>query len=140
MKCVLRSSCETVPSVPSVTGLLCGRRTCGQPGLAGPRNMVGRLLVFVADEFDHLLVDHESLVHADGERFRVSLRVVNRDIDFERAEVRSAEPFGHLQSVAVRAAVDVEPSGALITIEVGGLDDQRVVAFVPVSYTHLTLP
>src|SRR5262245_52790335 len=56
-----------------VTGLFGGRRGSGQARLARPRDMVGRLLVLVADELDHLLVDPELLIHADRERLRVCL-------------------------------------------------------------------
>ena len=95
--------------------------------------MVRRALVLVADELDHLLVDHDALVDAHGERLGVGLGIVDRDVDLQRAEVRTPEPLGHLQRVGVRAAVDIEPAGSLVTEEVRRLDDERVVAFIPAA-------
>jgi hypothetical protein len=49
------------------------------------------LLILVADELDRLLVDDDALVDADGERLRVRLRIVDRDVDFQLAEDRAAD-------------------------------------------------
>src|SRR5262245_44448005 len=45
-----------------------------------------KLLVFIADELDGLLVRDDALVDADGERPRVRFRVLDRDVDLELAE------------------------------------------------------
>src|SRR5262245_26392354 len=67
------------------------------------------LLVLVADELDHLLIHSDSLVDSDGERLRVGLRIVDRDVDLELAEDRPPESLGELRLLAVRAAMYVQP-------------------------------
>jgi hypothetical protein len=42
-----------------------------------------KLLILVADRLDRLLVHHRALVDADGERLRVRLRILDRDVDLE---------------------------------------------------------
>src|SRR5690349_23585321 len=80
-----------------------------------------RLLVLVADELDQLLIDGELLTHAHGERFRVSLRIVDGDVDLEVTEVGTTPALDELAFVGQRAAVDVEPT---VVAEPGGLDDE----------------
>src|SRR5438876_10382053 len=87
------------------------------------------LLVFVADELDQLLVDQNALIDAHGERFLVSLRVVDRHVDLQFPEHWAAEAFGDLHLLAVRAAAQVEPSvewPVLGSAEVVRIDDERV--------------
>src|SRR5215510_7779707 len=47
------------------------------------RDVVRGLFVLVADEFDHLGVDHQPLVDPHSKRFRVRLLVVDGDVDLE---------------------------------------------------------
>src|SRR5262249_17281365 len=87
------------------------------------------LLVLVADRFDGFFVGQEALVDADCERLCVRLRVFYRDVDFELAEHRAANPFGKLRLLTVRTAVDVQPAVArtiFCAAEVVGLDNERV--------------
>src|SRR5262245_17384956 len=51
------------------------------------------LLVLETDEFNQLGVDEQSLIDANRPRLRVRLRIVNRDVDLQRAEVGPAEPL-----------------------------------------------
>src|SRR6476620_2101973 len=51
-------------------------------------------LVLHAREFDQLLVEHQRLVHAHGERLRVDLLVLDGDVDFHPPERRPAESLG----------------------------------------------
>ena len=67
------------------------------------------LLVLETDELHQFSVEHDALVHPDGPRLRVGLRIVDRDVDFESAEIRSPEAFGQLRGVGQRIAVDIEP-------------------------------
>ena len=83
----------------------------GRVWLGCPAGQLQELLVLVADEFDHLrAVGHDLLLYSDGERPRVRLRIVNRDVDLQLSEVHAPEPFGQLQRVGERVACSVEPS------------------------------
>ena len=65
------------------------------------------LVIFFALEaelVDQLRVGLKVLRQVDGERPRVDLGIVDRQLDLERAEVRSAELFGHLPGVVSAAA------------------------------------
>ena len=64
----------------------------------------------------------------DGERLRIDLRIVDRQLDLERPEIRPPNLLRHLGRVAHRAAPGVGPQ---IVAEAAGFDDERV-AF-PVS-------
>src|SRR5215470_4196396 len=88
-----------------------------------------KLLVLVADELDELGVRHDLLVDANRERFRVRLRIVNRDVDLEPAEGGPVESFREFGLLAVRTAADVEPAVARSVFgaaQVVRLDDERV--------------
>src|SRR5687767_8822063 len=89
--------------------------------------------VLGADELDELgvdaLVHHQLLVHAHGERRRVGLRIVDGDVDLQRAVVQAAEPLGERDGVGLRRAVDVVPPSIA---HAGRLDHQRVA--LPAAY------
>src|SRR5678815_2057929 len=86
-----------------------------------------RLIVLLADELDQLGVElavgHQSMMDTDCERTRVRLRIVDGDVDLDRAVVQPTPPFGHLRSVSQWTAVDVEPPAIA---KAAGLHDERV--------------
>ena len=89
------------------------------------------LVIFFALEaelVDQLRVRLEVLRQVDGERPRVGLGIVDRQLDLEGAEVRAAELFRHLPGVAHRAAPRVDPQ---VVAEAPRLDDERVAVPVP---------
>src|SRR5204862_7874809 len=52
-----------------------------------------KLLIFVTDELDQLRIGHDLLVDPHGERLRVRLGVLERDVDRQAAEARACEPL-----------------------------------------------
>src|SRR5688572_13457810 len=85
--------------------------------------MLRGLLVLVADELDELLIDRQLVAHADRERLRVGLRVVDGHVDLEVAVVGTPPAFDELAFLRQRAAVDVEPA---VVAKAGGFDDERI--------------
>src|SRR5919204_3927267 len=81
------------------------------------------LLILEADEFDHFAVDYEALIHANGPRPRVRLRIVDRDVDFEGPERRTPEVLCQLRGVGQRVADDIEPP---CVPEPRRVDDKRI--------------
>jgi hypothetical protein len=55
-------------------------------------------VVLEADELDQVGIRQQALVDPDGPRLRVGLRVVDRDVDLQGAEVRAPEAFDDLPS------------------------------------------
>src|SRR5687768_13970417 len=101
-------------------------RTCGNGDNANdapllPAHSLEGLLVLEADLVDQLGVERDLLVHLDGPRTRVGLRVVDGDLHFQSAVVRPTEPFGHLRGVGHRAPGHVEPEPVA---EADGLNDE----------------
>src|SRR5215472_7683282 len=87
------------------------------------------LLVLVADELDELVVRRDLLIDAQRQRFRVRLRIVERDVDFQLAVAGPANALGELRPVGIRAAADVEPPvirARLGSPQVVRVDDKRV--------------
>src|SRR5438105_4583500 len=87
------------------------------------------LVVLVADELDELVVGRDLLIHANGKWFRVGLRVVDCDVDFQLAVCGTADTLDEPGLVRVRAAAHVEPSvvGArLRSPQIVGFDHERV--------------
>src|ERR1700730_5511656 len=58
-----------------------------------------KLLVLQTDELDQLPIEHDPLVHPDGKRHAVSLRIVHRDVDLQPALVDPPEPLAHLSGI-----------------------------------------
>src|SRR5260221_560586 len=98
-----------------------GRQGALPPSL--PLHPLRRLLVLEADLVDQFGVDPEFLIHLDGPRARVRLAIVDRDLDFERAETRPSNPLGHLRGIRHRAPGHIEPE---TVAKADGLDDERV--------------
>src|SRR5262249_36769644 len=95
---------------------------------------VPELLVLVADELDQFLIGKISLVHTDSERFRVGLWIFNRDVDLEMTERRAPDSFGEFRLLAVRTAVDIQPTverAVFRPAQVVGFDHERVAFPVP---------
>ena len=69
-----------------------------------------------------------ALVHPHGERLRVGLRIVDRDVDLQRAEVQPPEPLGDFAASVSGLPPDVEPA---VVAEAGRLDDERVAFPLP---------
>ena len=91
-------------------------------------------VVFRADELDQLRVRHNPLVHFDGERLGVRLRIFDRDLDFQAAVIHAPETLGQFSSVGQRAAIDIEPH---VVAETGSLHHQGVA--VPLA-DRVTIP
>ena len=68
------------------------------------------LLVLSTDELDWLLVRENPMVDADREGFRVRLWILDREIYLEVTEGQAPDALGELRLVAVRTAVDIQPS------------------------------
>src|SRR5215467_5091377 len=81
--------------------------------------------VLVADEFENvsaLLQVH--LLNLAGPRLGVSLRIVNRRLDFERSKILAVKALGDVERLGSRVTlVRVEPG---LIVESGRLNDQRV--------------
>src|SRR5215213_8367597 len=77
-----------------------GPRSCrdrfADPGLRIAVMLAG-LLVLVTDEFDHLVFGRQTLRDANRPRRRVRLRIVNGDVDAQRAVVEAREALGQFQ-------------------------------------------
>src|SRR5262245_19038698 len=71
-------------------------------------DIMRRVPVF-ADEFNEFSVGHETLRHSHSPRFGVSLGVIHRYIDFERAEIGPPETLGDGSCFGERAAANIEP-------------------------------
>src|SRR5689334_13556673 len=97
--------------------------------LLSPRSLhpLVRLLVLQTELVDQIRIELDVLRERHGERLRIVLRIVDRQLDLERAEIGPADPFGHHGLVAHRAAPRVDPE---IVTKPGGGDDERVA--VPV--------
>src|SRR5215831_20207865 len=65
-------------------------------------------VVFRADELDELVIRHQALRELHRPRMRVRLRIVDRDLDVERAVVDAANALGRFSRVGQRAAVRSE--------------------------------
>src|SRR6185436_2112147 len=146
---LLRTIAPPVPSISvpptSAIGFAAGvaARSCDTqmtPTIARPItrlinfDLPSELLVFIAFELNQLLIDDEPLIDANRPWLRVRLRIVQRVVELQMIERRPADPLRHLCLLAVRAAVDVEPSvvrAVFGAAQIVRLDDQRV-AF-PVS-------
>ena len=90
--------------------------------LEHPRHPLHRLLVFEAVVVDELGVDDDRLIQPYRPRLRVGLRIVDRDLDVEVSEARTADALGHTRLCRNRAAGNVEP----VVTESDRLDDERV--------------
>src|SRR6202163_2673859 len=58
-----------------------------------------KLLVLQTDELDQLPVEHDLLVHPDGKRQVVRLRIVDGDVDLQLAVADPPEPLGDLRGI-----------------------------------------
>src|SRR6266849_8174862 len=61
-------------------------------------------------------------------RLRISLRVIDRDVQFQGPEIRAAVAFGDMQRLRVGVTAIIKP-GPLF--ETSGLDDKRVAIPLP---------
>src|SRR2546422_4552238 len=69
------------------------------------------LLVFMADEFDHLrAVCHNPLIDSHGKGSRVRFRIVDGELDVQLPEVHAPEPLRQPQRLGIRAASGIQPS------------------------------
>src|SRR5262249_13962802 len=95
---------------------------------------VPELLVLVADELNQFLVGKVALVYTNSERFSVGLWIVNRDVDLEMTERGAPNSFGEFHLLAVRTAVDIQPTvewTVFRSAQVVGLDHECVAFPVP---------
>src|SRR5690606_13653458 len=103
--------------------------TSHPPNLLIQLDPTAELLVLVADELDELLIGQEPLIDAHRPRFRVRLRIDDREVDLQMAVRRTPEALDDPRFPRVRAAVHVEPAvvrAVLRAAQVVGLDDQIV--------------
>lgn len=82
-----------------------------------------RLRVFVADVLDQLVVGLQHLRLDLANRFRVGLRIVNRDLNVHVPEIAAAETLRQLHDITMRVAEPVQPG---FVVETDRFDDQRV--------------
>ena len=77
----------------------------------------------LADAFDELgvRVQLEGKIHSPG--LRVRLRIIERHLDIEVAEVAAVKTFGHAKGVGMGMSVIIEPASI---IESDGFGDERV--------------
>src|SRR5579862_1735738 len=80
------------------------------------------LVVFLADVFDQLAAEQGRL-RGERPRLRKRLRIVDRVLDLQVAEVRPADALGHFHVRRMRDARLVEPGDVVLP---DGLDDERV--------------
>src|SRR5262249_37717722 len=99
-------------------------------GLFTPRSLqpVVIPLALGAELVDELRIGLELLREGDCEWLRVDLRIVDRDLNLERPEIRTSDLLRHLRDIAHRAAPRVNPQ---IVAEAPGLDDERVAFPMP---------
>src|ERR1700733_12277025 len=90
--------------------------------------------VFVADELDQLRIEQDALLHLDGPRLGVSLRIFHGDVHFEMPETNASEPLRHFSRVGQWAALDIQP---YVVAEAGGLYHQRIA--IPMA-NRVTIP
>ena len=89
-----------------------------------------------AHELDELRVGQQAIVDRRGERLGVRLRIVDRHLDDERAEIGPTEPLDDLAVSRQRAPPDIEPRSPVVIVdEVRGLDDERVTFPAPNGIT-----
>ena len=62
-----------------------------------------------ADEFNEVGIQHKPLGHFDRPRFSVSLRIIDRNFDFQISVINSAEFLGHLGGIGQWRSLDVKP-------------------------------
>src|SRR6185312_10533393 len=79
-------------------------------------------LVFEAVVIDQFAVENQRLIDLNGPWCFVRLRIVDRDLDFERAVIRAADSFRNLALPGQRIARCVQPK---IVSETGSLDHHR---------------
>src|SRR6185312_8765090 len=112
---------------------LLGNRQPGGPALL-LADVVLRILIYT-HELTQLRVRHEAAVDDGIERFRIGLRIVDRDLDLEVAEVQPADALGELRRARQRAAAHVEPA---VIHQPRRFDDERVA--VPVADRVAVVP
>ena len=81
------------------------------------------LVVLVADVLDQFRIRKQSLALSIGQRLRVRLRIVDRDLDIQVPDIAAPEPFDQVHCVAMRMAAAIEPG---LVVEAGGVNDQGV--------------
>src|SRR6516225_5706862 len=96
-------------------------------------DIVPRVLID-ANELNHLVVEHEALLDSNSPWLCIGFGIINRDLDFQVAEVWPAESFSHFGGIRQRIADNVEPA---FIIETGGLNYERVA--VPLAH-RVTVP
>src|SRR5688572_547282 len=84
------SPCEIFSNASGSARLMCLRRSSALLGISILASVdldaPPELLVLIAHELDHVGVHLNLLIHANRERFRVGLRVVNRHVELETPE------------------------------------------------------
>src|SRR5215469_5103717 len=76
-----------------------------------------------ADTLDEFRICKQIERYVDRPGFRISLRIINRDLDSHMAEIEPAEPLGNAQRVTVRMAGIIEPA---LIIEAGRFGNKRI--------------
>ena len=99
------------------------------PGWRLLRADIVRRISFLTDEFNQFGVGVDALIQFDGPGLRVRLRIVDRDLDFKVAVVRTPEPLGDFAGRSQRATANIQPD---VVNETGCFDDQSVP--FPLSY------
>src|SRR5579863_2380830 len=81
------------------------------------------LLVFDTTRIEQFRVRRQVMSHRDRKRRGVSLRIVNRDLNFHPPEAHAPEPLRHLRRVRHGSPIAVEPQPIA---KPDGMDHQRV--------------
>src|SRR5579862_808171 len=63
----------------------------------------------LANRLEEFGIGHDLLHHADRKWFRISLWILDGDVDLQRAEVGACEAFHHFPSARKRAPIHIQP-------------------------------
>src|SRR5215471_9481595 len=101
--------------------LRCVHSGLRQAGLAS--QMLGVLLILLADVFHQLFVGPQRRRELDLERLRVHDRIDDGGFVFQRSQIYARIALDRVQLLAVRMAAEIEPE---LIVEANSIDDQSV--------------
>ena len=63
----------------------------------------------LADRLEEFRIGHQLLHHTDSKWFRIRFRILDRDVNLQRAKVKARETFHHLPSACKRTPIHIQP-------------------------------